>query len=212
MSVVQLENITKSFKGTTLFENVHATFEPGKIYGIVGHNGSGKSVLFKLICGFMVPDSGQVTIDPRYLSKNRTFPENFGVIIDRPGYLPQKSGFSNLRDLAKIRGIISDEQIRAAMERVGLSPDTKQAVRNYSLGMKQKLALAQAIMEEPQVLLLDEPFNALDADSVNAVRDLLSSYRSEGRTIIFTSHNREDMGLLADHIYRIRANSLEQVS
>lgn len=212
MSVIQLENVTKSFKGNTLFENVSATFEPGKIYGIVGHNGSGKSVLFKLICGFTVPDSGHVSIDPRFLSKNRTFPEGFGVIIDRPGYLPNKSGLDNLRDLAKIRGIIGDTEIKAAMESVGLPPGTKQAVRNYSLGMKQKLALAQAIMEEPQVLMLDEPFNALDVDSVTLIRNLLLSYCAEGRTIIFTSHNREDMDLLADNVFRIRANSLEQFS
>ncbi|WP_104176442.1 ATP-binding cassette domain-containing protein [Cryobacterium sp. Y50] len=212
MAVIQLEKITKSFKGTTLFENVNATFDAGKIYGIVGHNGSGKSVLFKLICGFIVPDSGTVTIDPTYMSKNRTFPENFGVIIDRPGYLPQKTGLDNLRDLARIRAVIGDDEIRTAMKSVGLAPDTKQAVRNYSLGMKQKLALTQAIMEEPQVLLLDEPFNALDVDSVELVRNLLASYRDKGRTVIFTSHNREDMDLLADHVFRIRANSLEQTA
>lgn len=212
MAVVQLENVTKSFKGTLLFENVSAIFEPGRIYGIVGHNGSGKSVLFKMMCGFMAPDSGDVIVDPRFMSKDRTFPEEFGVIIDRPGYLPQKTGLDNLRDLARIRDVIGDDEIRASMERVGLPPGTKQAVRNYSLGMKQKLALAQAIMEDPQVLLLDEPFNALDSDSVDRVRNLLREYREDGRTIIFTSHNKEDMDLLADHVFRIRANSLEKVS
>jgi ABC-2 type transport system ATP-binding protein len=212
MAVVQLENVTKSFKGTTLFENLNATFESGKIYGIVGHNGSGKSVLFKMICGFMSPDAGDVTIDPAFLSKNRTFPESFGVVIDRPGYLPQKNGLDNLRELARIRGVIGDEEIKRAMEIVGLSSNARQSVKNYSLGMKQKLALAQAIMEEPQVLLLDEPFNALDIDSVTLIRSLLLRFRGEGRTTIFTSHNREDMDLLADHVFRIRANSLEQIS
>lgn len=211
MTVIELDSVTKSFKGLTLFENATATFEAGKIYGIVGHNGSGKSVLFKMICGFLLPDAGTVTIDPRFKPAGRTFPQDFGVIIDRPGYLPKKTGLDNLRDLARIRGLIGDREIRAAMEQVGLNPDLPQKVRNYSLGMKQKLALAQAIMENQQVLILDEPFNGLDIDSVETIRELLKAFREEGRTIIFSSHNREDMDLLADHIFRIRGNALEAV-
>ncbi|WP_026820635.1 ABC transporter ATP-binding protein [Arthrobacter castelli] len=212
MSIIEIENMSKAFKGITLFENVSMSFKPGQIYGIVGHNGSGKSVLFKLICGFLKPDAGQIYIDPQFMSGNRTFPENFGVIIDRPGYLPNRTGLENLRELARIRGVIGDREIIESMERVGLAPGTRQKMRNYSLGMKQKLALAQAIMEQPQALLLDEPFNALDVDSVERVRALLLEYRRQGRTVIFTSHNHTDMDLLADQTYRIRAENLEPVA
>jgi ABC-2 type transport system ATP-binding protein len=212
MTIIELDRVTKSFKGLTLFENATATFEAGKIYGIVGHNGSGKSVLFKMICGFLLPDAGTVTIAPRFRPAGRTFPQDFGVIIDRPGYLPNKTGLDNLRELARIRGLIGEMEIRGAMEKVGLNPDLPQKVRNYSLGMKQKLALAQAIMENQQVLILDEPFNGLDIDSVETIRELLKAFREEGGTIIFSSHNREDMDLLADHIFQIRGNSLEEIS
>lgn len=212
MPVIELDRVTKSFKGVPIFDSASATFEAGKIHGIVGPNGSGKSVLFKMICGFILPDTGKVTIDPHYQSPSRTFPEQFGVIIDRPGYLPQKTGLDNLRDLAKIRGAIGDAEIRGAMEKVGLSPDLKQKARNYSLGMKQKLALAQAIMEDQKVLILDEPFNALDVDSVDLVRNLLKKHREQGRTVIFTSHNREDIDVLADHTLRISNSKLERIS
>jgi ABC-2 type transport system ATP-binding protein len=212
MPVIELDRVTKSFKGVPLFDNASATFEAGNIYGIVGPNGSGKSVLFKMICGFILPDTGTVTIDPQYQSPSRTFPEQFGIIIDRPGYLPHKTGLDNLRDLGRIRGTIGDAEIRAAMEKVGLAPDLKQKARNYSLGMKQKLALAQAIMEEQEVLILDEPFNALDVDSVDLVRNLLKKHREQGRTVIFTSHNREDIDVLADHTLRISNSRLERLS
>ncbi|WP_104176425.1 ABC transporter ATP-binding protein [Cryobacterium sp. Y50] len=212
MPVIELEKVTKSFKGVPIFDNASATFEAGKIHGIVGPNGSGKSILFKMICGFILPDTGKVIIDSQYQSPSRTFPEQFGVIIDRPGYLPQKTGLDNLRDLAKIRGAIGDAEIRDAMEKVGLPPGLKQKARNYSLGMKQKLALAQAIMEDQKVLILDEPFNALDADSVDLVRNLLKKHREQGRTVIFTSHNREDIDLLADHTLRISNSKLERIS
>jgi ABC-2 type transport system ATP-binding protein len=212
MPVIELDKITKSFKGVTLFNQASASFEAGSIHGIVGPNGSGKSVLFKMMCGFVLPDTGEVTIDPRYTSPSRTFPEKFGVIIDRPGYLPQKTGIDNLRDLAKIRGAIGDTEIRHAMEKVGLPADLKQKARNFSLGMKQKLALAQAIMEDQEVLILDEPFNGLDIDSVDMVRNLLKRHRDQGRTIIFTSHNQEDIDILADHTFRIGSCLIEQIS
>lgn len=209
MSVISLQNVSKSFKDVPLLDGVTATFEQGRIYGIIGHNGSGKSVLFKLICGFLAPDSGTVTIDPRFLNRGWVFPASFGVIIDRPAYLPGRTGIDNLRTLASIRGVIGDTDIKAAMDRVGLDPGLKQRVRNYSLGMKQKLALAQAFMEDQRVLLLDEPFNGLDAHSVDQTRALLRDLNREGRTIIFTSHNAEDMDLLAQERLRINRGTLE---
>ena len=166
MSLISIKDVSKSFKGNTLFENVNLDIENGKIYGFVGPNGSGKSVLFKMICGFIFPDKGAITIQGSEIGKVKRFPENFGVIIDRPGYIANKTGFQNLKELSLIRGTIGDEQIAETMEMVGLDAHSTQKAKNYSLGMKQKLAICQAIMEKQEVLILDEPFNALDIDSV----------------------------------------------
>lgn len=211
MSLIELKNVRKSYKGLTLFENTTLSFEKGKIYGIVGHNGSGKSVLFKMICGFVFPDQGSVFVNGEELGKNKRFPENFGVIIDKPGYLGDKTGIENLRYLADIQNIITDEKIKETMEKVGLHYTLKQKVKNYSLGMKQKLAIAQAIMEDQEILLLDEPFNGLDIDSVENIRKLLKNLNEEGKTIILTSHNNEDIEVLCEHVFRVRNYSLEQL-
>lgn len=212
MSVISMTNVSKSFKGLTLFDSIDLNIEKGKIYGFIGPNGSGKSILFKMICGFVFPDSGQIKVQGETIGKSKRFPDNFGIIIDRPGYIANKTGFQNLKDLASIRGEISDEKIKQTMERVGLQPDAKQKVKNYSLGMKQKLAIAQAIMEEQQVLILDEAFNALDASSVNTIRNLLLKFKKEGRTILVTSHNQEDIDILCDEVFRINGYNLEAVS
>ncbi len=211
MGLIELRNISKSYKGLTLFENTTATFERGKIYGITGHNGSGKSVLFKMMCGFVFPDQGSIFVNGEELGKNKRFPENFGIIIEKPGYLGDKTGFENLRYLADIQHRISDEKIKEVMERVGLHYTIIQKVKNYSLGMKQKLAIAQAIMEDQEILLLDEPFNGLDVDSVENIRNLLKDLNKEGKTIILTSHNNEDIEVLCEHVFRIRNYSLEQL-
>lgn len=211
MSVILLKNVSKTYKGLTLFNNVDLSVEKGKIYGIVGPNGSGKSVLFKMICGFVFPDNGTINVEGIEIGKRNRFPENFGIIIDRPGYIANKTGFQNLKELALIRGKINDEKIIETMETVGLEPHAKQKVKDYSLGMKQKLAIAQAIMEEQQVLILDEAFNALDAESVDKIRNLLLLFKREGRTILITSHNQEDINILCDHVYRINRNKLEPV-
>lgn len=181
------------------------------MYGIVGPNGSGKSVLFKMICGFVFPDEGTIIVDGVEIGKSKRFPENIGIIIDRPGYIANKTGFQNLKELAMIRGKISDDKIFETMEIVGLQPKAKQKVKHYSLGMKQKLAIAQAIMEDQQILILDEPFNALDAESVDRIRNLLLSFKNEGRTILLTSHNQEDINILCDHVFRINKHKLEHV-
>ena len=211
MSLIEVRNVKKSYKGLTIFQDIDLTIEKGKTYGIVGPNGSGKSVLFKLICGFVRPDHGEIVIRGEYLHKDITFPKNFGVIIDRPGYLGNKTGFENLKSLAMIQNKINDEQIIKTMELVGLQPTAEQKVRKYSLGMKQKLALAQAFMENQEVLILDEPFNALDFESVENLRSLLLNYKKEGKTIIMTSHNQEDIDLLCDEVYRINKFKLEQL-
>ncbi|WP_094094931.1 ATP-binding cassette domain-containing protein [Paenibacillus physcomitrellae] len=211
MSLIRLEKISKSFRGNLLFEQAAASFDSGRIYGIIGHNGSGKSVLFKMICGFMRPDGGTIEMDPKYRTKRTTFPKNFGIIIDRPGYIPSKSGFENLKKLADIQRLITDQDIKEVMRRVGLDPELKQKVKNYSLGMKQKLAIAQAIMENQEVLLLDEPFNGLDQDSITNIRQMLLDFKKAGKTILLTSHNKEDIDLLSDHVYQINQRKLEQL-
>lgn len=164
--------------------------------------------MFKLICGFLRPDTGTVSVSPEYLNPRKSFPESSGVIIDRPGYLDHSTGLEDLQELAAIRHTIGDTEIRSAMNEVGLDPDLKQKVRNYSLGMKQKLSLAQAIMEDPSVLLLDEPFNALDHDSTTRARDIVLSLKARGKTILFTSHNAEDISILSDEVLRIESNTL----
>ncbi|WP_297990263.1 ABC transporter ATP-binding protein [Anoxybacillus sp.] len=210
--VISLKNVSKSYKGLTLFQNVNLDIEKGSICGIVGPNGSGKSVLFKMICGFVFPDEGSIVVNGVEIGKSKRFPDNIGIIIDRPGYIANKTGFQNLKELAMIRGKISDEKIAETMEKVGLQPQAKQKVKHYSLGMKQKLAIAQAIMEDQQILILDEPFNALDAESVNNIRHLLLSFKSEGRTILLTSHNQEDIDILCDRVFRINKYQLEPVA
>lgn len=211
MTLIEMKDVSKSYKGLVLFENTDLSIEKGKIYGLIGPNGSGKSVLFKMMCGFVFPDQGTVTVRGIQLGKQNRFPDNFGVIIDCPGYLGNKTGFENLKYLAMIQNQITDDQIKYAMKAVGLQPAARQKVKNYSLGMKQKLALAQAIMEDQEVLLLDEPFNALDIDSVEKIRDLLFLLKNQGKTIVLTSHNQEDIDILCDHVFRVRNYGLEQL-
>ncbi|PWJ54167.1 ABC-2 type transport system ATP-binding protein [Quadrisphaera granulorum] len=209
-NVITLRGITKAYRGQQLFDGLGADFGAGRIHGIVGHNGAGKSVLFKVICGFVRPDAGTVELADAHRPEPGGYPRDVGVVIDRPGYLPDRTGFQNLQQLAAIRGVISAEKIRATMSEVGLSPDLRQKVRHYSLGMKQKLALAQAVMEDQRLLILDEPFNALDPDSVQAMHALLRRYRDQGRTILFTSHQREDIEALSDHVYLLNRQRLER--
>ncbi|WP_434751993.1 ABC transporter ATP-binding protein [Paenibacillus amylolyticus] len=211
MNVIRLENVSKSYKGISLFENVNAIFEKGKIYGITGPNGAGKSVLFKLICKFIKPDSGAVYIHPEFMRKGTDFPQQFGIIIDRPGYIAGLTGYQNLKRWAQIQNRISDQDIYSSMKQVGLDPNLKQKMKNYSLGMKQKIALAQAIMENQQILILDEPFNALDADSVQKIRTLLKLFKEEGRTILLTSHQQEDIDILCDTVFQINQNTLKKI-
>lgn len=211
MEMIKLEQVTKGYQGNPLFADVDLTIQKGDIVGITGPNGSGKSVLFKMICGFIHPDAGTITVRNEQLGPTRRFPENVGVIIDRPGYIAHKSGFENLKQLAAIRKVITDVDIEQAMRTVGLQPGNRQKVKQYSLGMKQKLAIAQAIMEQQDILILDEAFNALDQNSVLRLRELLLSFKKEGKTIILTSHNQQDIDVLCDAVYRINQGRLEQV-
>lgn len=210
--MITLTNVSKQYKGHELFHDLNASFELGKIYGITGVNGSGKSVLFKMLCGFVFPDAGTIEVDGQILTGKHRFPKDFGILIERPGYIGQLDGFTNLKELARIQNKVDDVTIRRAMEQVGLAPNLTQKVKHYSLGMKQKLGIAQAIMENQQVLLLDEPFNALDAESVERIRTLLVQYKEEGRTIFLTSHHQQDIDLLCDEVYKIQNAQLKKVN
>lgn len=210
-AVIELKNVTKSYKGNLLFDAVDLTVPQGRIVGIVGPNGSGKSVLFKMMCGFVFPDHGEVYVEEKQIGKEQRFPEGVGMIIDRPGYIANKTGFENLKELAQIQNQIDEERIRKTMLMLGLNPDNSQKVKNYSLGMKQKLAIAQAIMENQHILILDEAFNALDHDSVESLRELLLAFREEGKTIVMTSHNQEDIDYLCEDVYRINRGKLEKI-
>lgn len=200
---IKMEHITKRFKSKVIFEDISLHVKQGETVGIVGANGSGKSVLLKILCGFEKPDSGQVFVRGKKLGDRRDFPENVGVFINAPGFIGIYSGFLNLKFLADIRGKIGEKEIKNAMSRVGLDPDNKTKVDHYSLGMKQKLGLAQAIMENQDILVLDEPFNALDYKTYEDIREIIRQLKAEGKTILLISHRYRDIELLCDCVYAI---------
>lgn len=210
--VIEVNDVTKQFAGETILENVQLKVAQGKSVGIVGGNGSGKSLLFKLICGFEKPTSGQVRIRQMVLGEKLDFPENVGVFINEPGYIELFSGFKNLQFLAAINNKISAKEIKAAMELVGLNPNNKTKVKDYSLGMKQKLGIAQAIMENQDILILDEPFNALDYKIYNDVKDIIQQLKAQGKTILLTSHHFADIDELCDDIFVIEEGNLVPLS
>ncbi|MCS4275889.1 ABC-2 type transport system ATP-binding protein [Mycetocola sp. BIGb0189] len=201
--IITVTELAKRFRGQALYERVNLEIRPGIIHALVGPNGSGKSVLLRLLCGLLKPDSGDVVIDPQFLDRRRVFPDRFGVLIDRPGALPHLSGIANLTALARIRHRTGNAELAALMRSFGLDPENLRRVRHYSLGMKQKLALCQAFMEDPRVLILDEPFNALDEISAQNLRERLRGLAADGVTIVFTSHDPRDVELLAQRIFVI---------
>lgn len=210
--IISLHNVSKNFSGRRVLSNVSLDIEKGSTVGIVGTNGSGKSVLFNIICGFLVPDSGEVRVRGHALGRGRDFPENVGVLINAPGFIGLNTGLQNLRYLAGIRGVVGEKEIRAAMQKVGLDPEDKTKVEHYSLGMKQKLGIAQAIMEHQDILILDEPFNALDYKTYNDTKEIIRVLQAEGRTILMTSHNYDDLETLCNHIYAIEEGELGVLS
>ena len=172
-------------------------------YGIIGRNDSGKTMLIKAVCGLVQPDSGKITVSGKVVGQDVDFPENIGVIIESPGFLPSESGYRNLAYLASLRGKIGKPEIRNAIISVGLNPDDKKHVGKYSLGMRQRLGIAQAMMENPDILILDEPMNGLDKNGVEDIRKLLLRFRDEGKTILLVSHSTEDIGILCDEVYEM---------
>ncbi|CVU08366.1 ABC transporter ATP-binding protein [Streptococcus pneumoniae] len=202
--IITLKNIELKLKKTCVFQNLNFSCKQGEIIGITGANGSGKSVLFKLIAGLYSPSYGEVLINGENIVPERKIPANLGALIEEPGFINYYSGFKNLQYLASIRGVVGNQEINDTLKIVGLYEQKDQKVKTYSLGMRKKLGIAQAIMENPSILLLDEPMNALDKSSVENMRTLFRELSSEkGTTILIASHSEEDIRILCDKVYAI---------
>lgn len=208
MSEIRIENINKKIKDAVILNDVTLTFSSGKIYGLKGKNGSGKTMLMRTIAGLLIPDSGTVKINGKTLHKDISFPESIGILIENPAFLPQYTGYKNLKLLASLSDGISDGDIKTALERVGLDPDDKRTYKKYSLGMKQKLGIANAIMGEPDIIILDEPINALDEETVRKIKDVLLDIRDKDKLIIIACHDKEELEYLSDEIIEIKDGSI----
>lgn len=206
-NTIKIEHVSKQFRSETVVKDVSVELEGGNIYGIVGKNGSGKTVLLKMIAGYLHPAPGAVYVGKQRIGDDIDFPRNMGLIIETPGFLSQYSGYDNLKYLADIRGVIGKDEIWKAMERVGLDPKSHKKVGKYSLGMRQRLGIAQAIMEDPDILLLDEPMNGLDQKGIEEIRELLQELRQEGKLIIITSHYKEDVEI-CDKVFQMNNGEL----
>lgn len=211
MSIISVNNVTKKFRENIVLNNVSLEIEQGSVTGLVGRNGSGKTVLMKCILGLVTPTSGTITVRGKQVGKDIDIPDNVGVIIETPGFLPNFSAYNNLMQLAKIRRKIGKAEVRAAIEKVGLNPDDKKHVGKFSLGMRQRLGLAQAIMENPDLLILDEPMNGLDKDGVADMRQYLLALKEQGKTIFIASHSAEDIDILCDTVCEMDKGKLEKV-
>ncbi|MCI7759246.1 MAG: ATP-binding cassette domain-containing protein [[Eubacterium] saphenum] len=211
MDSVIVKNLTKKFKEATVLDNVNVTFEKGKVHGLIGRNGSGKTMLMKCICGIVPPTSGEIIVNEKRIGKDTDIPKNVGVIIETPGFIPNYSAYNNLKFLAALNNNIGREEIRDAIKSVGLNPDDKKHVGKFSLGMRQRLGLAQAIMENPDLLILDEPMNGLDKDGVCDMREYLLALKEQGKTILIASHSAEDIDILCDTVCEMDKGHLEKV-
>ena len=200
---IEVQNVVKRFRDQVVLKNVSISFEKGQIHGIVGRNGSGKTVLFKCICGLMHPEEGVILVNGKRVGRDVDMPEDIGAIIEAPGFLPNYSGYKNLRFLANIRRKIGKEEILNVLKTVGLDPESRKHVGKYSLGMRQRLGIAQAIMEDPEILILDEPTSGLDNAGVQDIRALLLELKAQGKTILLASHNHEDIAALCDTVHEM---------
>ncbi len=203
MKALDITNLYKEIKGRSILSDINLELEKGKIYGFFGRNGSGKTMLFRAICGLIKPTKGTIKVFNEIIGEEISFPRSLGVIIENVGLWPSYTGLQNLRYLAAIKSIISDEEIKKSILRVGLDPEDKRPFKKYSLGMKQRLGLAQAFMEKPDLIILDEPTNALDEEGIILVRNILLEEKERGATILIASHNKEDIDLLSDQKFKM---------
>lgn len=198
---IDVKNLSKEFNGVKVLDNVNLQFEEGKIYGLIGRNGSGKSVFLKILCNFYAPTYGEVLFDNINIYKENIFPPETRALIEKPSFLPDVTGFDNLKLLASIQNRISDEEILNTLKKLNLIEDKDKKYKNYSLGMKQKLGIAQVLMENPKIIILDEPFNGIENATAKKVRDILKNEAKSGKIIILASHIKEDIEELADVVY-----------
>ena len=198
--LITIKSVSLIIKKTEILKSISIEFEKGKIHGLIGRNGSGKTMLMKCICGFVKPTNGTIIVDGKQIGKDCDFPENVGIIIETPGFIPYYSGYKNLKLLADLNKKINGDKIKETMKQVGLDPNLKRHVKKYSLGMRQRLGLAQAIMENPDLLILDEPMNGLDKDGVSDMRKYLLELKEHGKTILIASHSAEDIEILCDTV------------
>lgn len=198
-----LSKVSKIINHTMVLENISYQFTGGNIYGVIGRNGSGKTMLLRMVSGLILPTTGKVFVNGQELHKQISFPPNLGMIIEKPEFLGYMTGLENLKQIAEIKKIVSEEKIKEYMRIFALDPDSKLSMKKYSLGMKQKIGIIQALMENPDILILDEPFNALDEQSVLKLREILLKKRDEGKLIIITSHNKEDINMVCNKIIQM---------
>ena len=210
MSRIVVENLVKTIKDALILDHINLVMESGKIYGLRGNNGCGKTMLMRAICGLILPTEGKVLIDNKELHREIQVPPSIGVLIENPSFLPQYTGYRNLEMLGDLSDGISKDDIRISMERVGLNPEDKRVYRKYSLGMKQKLGIANAIMGEPDVIILDEPINALDEESTGRIKTVLKELAEKGKLILVACHDREELEFLSDVIYEMKDGRIEE--
>ena len=210
--IIEIKEYNKFIKNNDKLKNININLEKGKCYGFVGTNGSGKSMLFKAICGLIKSNEGYIKVNGKIIGKDVDFPSNVGALIEYPGFLGNFSGLQNLKYLAAINNKITDEEIIKFMVLLDLDPNDKKKVKNYSLGMKQRLGIIQAIMENPSIVILDEPMNALDKNGIDLVRGIIKNMKSQGKTILLASHNVMDINLLCDEIFEFNLGVLEKIN
>ena len=207
---IEIKKVSKKFKDIKVLKNVSMTLESGHIYGFTGHNGSGKTVLLKLICAFLEPTTGEILFDGKNVIKENSFPPSTRALIEKPNFLSDLTGHENLELLARIQNIIGEKEIEDTLKKVGLEEDKEKLYYKYSLGMKQKLGIAQVLMEDPEILILDEPFNGLDENSIKNIRKILLKEKEKGKLIILATHNKEDIKVLCDEIYKFNDGTIKK--
>lgn len=208
--IIKVKDVNLQINNENILNNINIDIIKGKIYGFVGRNGSGKSMLFKCICGLVKATKGEISVSGKKIGCDIDFPEDIGILIENPGFLPNINGFKNLKLLSDINGKIKDDSIKEYIKLVGLDSNNKKPVKKYSLGMKQRLGIAQAFMENQDIIILDEPMNALDKEGVHLIRNLIKSLKKEGKTILLASHNEEDIKELCDVTFQLDGGKIFQ--
>ncbi len=209
---IEVKNVSKEFKKVVVLHDLNVTFEEGKIYGLVGRNGSGKSVFLKMLCGFYTPTSGKILYDGINFIKEKTFPSDTRALIEKPDFISDLTGYENLELLAQIQGKIGKEEIVEVLKKLHLEKDMDKKFSKYSLGMKQKLGIAQVLMEDPKVMILDEPFNGIEDETVEELRDWLLEEKKRGKIIVLATHIKDDIAKIVDELYKFNGETMTKVS